>query len=143
MIKIIPIFIWLLKISSLKKKELSKQKMRKIFKTISFKVSPYEAELLEKLARIKGTKNVSEYIRSKIFDYQNKTEEEFLRERQEQSEKIISELKKYLTPLLKTTMVTHAFIDQTLGTQITQEKQQDIINDMKEKIDKIENKSNK
>jgi len=55
----------------------------------------------------------------------------------------MSEMKKYLTPLLKTTMVTHAFIDQTLGTQITQETQQDIINDMKEKLAKIEGKANK
>ena len=110
--------------------------------SIIIRLTKKEKATIQKLSLLEG-KNMTDFIKSKLFNWQEYSPEEIKKENIQQSEIIMSEMKKYLTPLLKTTMVTHAFIDQTLGTQITQETQQDIINDMKEKLAKIEGKANK
>ena len=123
--------------------------MPKVYKTVSFKLSPYEAELLTQLSSRKD-QSVSEYIRSKIFDYRNKAEEELLQQDNQpqpyqdsctedqnnnhnkytqaleqsinQSNQNNQEIKKYLKLISRITLSNNGMIMQTIAKDIAKEE---------------------
>jgi hypothetical protein len=66
---------------------------------ITFRLTKSEKIMLEKLAHLEK-KNVSDYIKSKLFSWQEYSPEEIKKENIQQSEIIMSEMKKYLKPIL-------------------------------------------
>lgn len=93
-------------------------------KTFSFKVSPYEAELITKLASV-NKQSVSEYIRSKVLNV----------EVNHNTNNSNDDSSKYLVPILQSVLATQKFILET--NHITQEKQKEIMDLVIRAVEKL------
>lgn len=109
---------------------------------ITFRLTKSEKIMLGKLAHIEK-KNVSDYIKSKLFSWQEYSHEEIKKEHIQQSEIIMSEMKKYLKPMLRMLSDNTQKIDTVFKEQITQDTLQTIDNNTKEFINHIEGQNNK
>jgi hypothetical protein len=109
---------------------------------ITFRLTKSEKIMLEKLAHLEK-KNVSDYIKSKLFNWQEYSPEEIKKENIQQSEIIMSELKKYLKPMLRMLSDNTQKIDTVFKAQINQDTLQTIDNNTKEFINHIEGQKNK
>ena len=109
---------------------------------ITFRLTKSEKIMLEKLAHLEK-KNVSDYIKSKLFNWQEYSPEEIKKENIQQSEIIMSEMKKYLKPMLRMLSDNTQKIDTVFKEQITQDTLQTIDNNTKEFINHIEGQNNK
>ena len=109
---------------------------------ITFRLTKSEKIMLGKLAHLEK-KNVSDYIKSKLFNWQEYSPEEIKKENIQQSEIIMSEMKKYLKPMLRMLSDNTQKIDTVFKEQITQDTLQTIDNNTKEFINHIEGQNNK
>ena len=109
---------------------------------ITFRLTKSEKIMLEKLAHLEK-KNVSDYIKSKLFNWQEYSPEEIKKENIQQSEIIMFELKKYLKPMLRMLSDNTQKIDTVFKAQINQDTLQTIDNNTKEFINHIEGQKNK
>lgn len=109
---------------------------------ITFRLTKSEKIMLEKLAHLEK-KNVSDYIKSKLFNWQEYSPEEIKKENIQQSEIIMSEMKKYLKPMLRMLSDNTQKIDTVFKEQINQDTLQTIDNNTKEFINHIEGQKNK
>ena len=109
---------------------------------ITFRLTKSEKIMLEKLAHLEK-KNMSDYIKSKLFNWQEYSPEEIKKENIQQSEIIMSEMKKYLKPMLRMLSDNTQKIDTVFKEQITQDTLQTIDNNTKEFINHIEGQNNK
>lgn len=109
---------------------------------ITFRLTKSEKIMLEKLAHLEK-KNVSDYIKSKLFNWQEYSPEETKKENIQQSEIIMSEMKKYLKPMLRMLSDNTQKIDTVFKEQINQDTLQTIDNNTKEFINHIEGQKNK
>ena len=109
---------------------------------ITFRLTKSEKIMLEKLAHLEK-KNVSDYIKSKLFNWQEYSPEETKKENIQQSEIIMSEMKKYLKPMLRMLSDNTQKIDTVFKEQINQDTLQTIDNNTKDFINHIEDKKNK
>ena len=109
---------------------------------ITFRLTKSEKIMLEKLAHLEK-KNVSDYIKSKLFNWQEYSPEEIKKENIQQSEIIMSELKEYLKPMLRMLSDNTQKIDTVFKAQINQDTLQTIDNNTKEFINHIEGQKNK
>ena len=108
---------------------------------ITFRLTKSEKIMLEKLAHLEK-KNVSYYIKSKLFNWQEYSPEEIKKENIQQSEIIMSEMKKYLKPMLRMLSDNTQKIDTVFKEQINQDTLQTIDNNTKEFINHIEGQKN-
>jgi hypothetical protein len=103
--------------------------MAKISKTISFKVSPYEAEIISKFASI-HKQSLSEYIRTKLLDIQiqkdNKNDN-------------TTQAKKYLELIATFVLQNNRYLKSTIVKDINSEEQEKIDSAIKSVIDNINN----
>lgn len=109
---------------------------------ITFRLTKSEKIMLEKLAHLEK-KNMSDYIKSKLFNWQEYSPEEIKKENIQQSEIIMSEMKKYLKPMLRMLSDNTQKIDTVFKEQINQDTLQTIDNNTKEFINHIEGQNNK
>lgn len=109
---------------------------------ITFRLTKSEKIMLGKLAHLEK-KNVSDYIKSKLFNWQEYSPEEIKKENIQQSEIIMSEMKKYLKPMLRMLSDNTQKIDTVFKEQINQDTLQTIDNNTKEFINHIEGQNNK
>ena len=109
---------------------------------ITFRLTKSEKIMLEKLAHLEK-KNMSDYIKSKLFNWQEYSPEEIKKENIQQSEIIMSEMKKYLKPMLRMLSDNTQKIDTVFKEQITQDTLQTIDNNTKEFINHIDGQNNK
>ena len=109
---------------------------------ITFRLTKSEKIMLEKLAHLEK-KNVSDYIKSKLFNWQEYSPEEIKKENIQQSEIIMSEMKKYLKPMLRMLSDNTQKIDTVFKEEINQDTLQTIDNNTKEFINHIEGQNNK
>ena len=109
---------------------------------ITFRLTKSEKIMLEKLAHLEK-KNVSDYIKSKLFNWQEYSPEEIKKENIQQYEIIMSEMKKYLKPMLLMLSDNTQKIDTVFKAQINQDTLQTIDNNTKEFINHIEGQKNK
>ena len=107
---------------------------------VTFRLTKSEKIMLEKLARLEN-KNLSDYIKSKLFSWQEYSPEEIKKENMQQSDIIMSELKRYLKPVLRMLSDNTQKMDEIFKDKIDQQTLQSIENNTKEFIDHIENKS--
>jgi len=109
---------------------------------ITFRLTKSEKIMLEKLAHLEK-KNMSDYIKSKLFNWQEYSPEEIKKENIQQSEIIMSEMKKYLKPMLRMLSDNTQKIDTVFKEEINQDTLQTIDNNTKEFINHIEGQNNK
>lgn len=107
---------------------------------VTFRLTKSEKIMLEKLAKLEN-KNLSDYIKSKLFSWQEYSPEEIKKENMQQSDIIMSELKRYLKPVLRMLSDNTQKMDEIFKDKIDQQTLQSIENNTKEFIDHIENKS--
>lgn len=118
--------------------------------SIIIRLTKKEKAILQKLSLLEG-KNMTNYIKSKIFDVQEFSDkfpkEETKKQSETHSEKVndtsskmdVTHIEKYLESILKTALINNGILRLTIGKDISLEEKESLKDDVNEKVAKFIN----
>lgn len=104
--------------------------------TFSIRLTKSEKITLEKMAILEG-KNLSDYVKSKIFSWKELTMEEVAKEKVQQSEIIISHMEKHMELILKTLLTNNGILRLTLGKDLPESDKENLRAEVKGTVEKL------
>ena len=88
------------------------------------------------MAMLEG-KNLTDYAKSKLFNWKELTAEEVAKEKVQQSEIIISHMEKYMELMLKTLLTNNGILRLTLGKDLLESDKENLRAEVRETVEKL------